>query len=178
MKRFIADNGKKVPGADSQAQGGGEIDLNRLATKTPASYTQNFSPAKGGGTLEAARGSDHLSRDGVVLSGEVDIFGNPLKTKELALAEAAGNTWSGGSWNGNTWSGNTWSGNTWSRQHLERQHLVRQHLERQHLERQHLERQHLVGQHLERHLAGAATRGAAAPGRAAPGASEKRATGR
>ena len=114
VKRFIANNGQKVPGADSQAQGGGEINLNVLATKTPASYTQSFSPAKGGGTLEAARGSDHLTADGVVLTGEVDVFGHAFDAKSMALAEAAGNSWSGGAWNGNSWSGNSWSGNTWS----------------------------------------------------------------
>ena len=114
VKRFIANNGQKVPGADSQAQGGGEINLAKLATTTPASYTQTFGPSKGGGTLEAARGSDHLTLNGVVLNGETDIFGHSVDAKSMALAEAAGNSWSGGTWNGNSWSGNSWSGNSWS----------------------------------------------------------------
>ena len=114
VKRFIADNGKKVPGADSQAQGGGEIDLSVLATKAPASYTQNLRASKGGGTLDAARGSDHLTANGVTLTGEQDTFGRIVSTKSLALAEAAGSSWSGGTWNGSTWSGSSWSGSTWS----------------------------------------------------------------
>ena len=114
VKQFIASNGQKVPGADSQAQGGGEINLPVLATKTPASYTQSFFPSKGGGTLEDARGSDHLTANGVTLTGEKDIFGRSVDTKTLALAQANGSTWSGGVWNGSTCSGSTWSGSTWS----------------------------------------------------------------
>ena len=53
-------------------------------------------------------------RDGVVLSGEEDIFGAPVDTTALAAAEATGNSWSGGVWNGNSWSGDGWSGNSWS----------------------------------------------------------------
>jgi serine protease AprX len=68
-------------------------------------------PSNGKGSLEAARGSQHVVLDGVVLEGEADIFGRPFDSS--AMAEAA-RTWVGGDWNGNTWSGNTWSGNTWS----------------------------------------------------------------
>ena len=114
VKRFITDNAKKVPGADSQAQGAGKIDLAVMATKTPAAFTQSFVPAKGGGTLEDARGSDHITRDGIVLSGEKDIFGKPIDTKALAVLQAAGSSWSGGTWNGSTWTGNSWSGSSWS----------------------------------------------------------------
>jgi serine protease AprX len=108
VKRFITDNAKKVPGADSQAQGAGELNLTALASKAPTSYVQKFTNSNGGGPVEASRGSDHLTRDGVVLSGEKDIFGKPF------VAGTAGSTWSGGSWSGSTWSGSTWSGSTWS----------------------------------------------------------------
>jgi serine protease AprX len=108
VKRYIADNGQKVPGADSQAQGGGEISFTKLTAKTPATYSQKFTSSTGTGTLEGARGQDHLTRDGVVLTGEKDIFGKPF------TSTTAASTWSGGLWNGSTWSGSTWSGSTWS----------------------------------------------------------------
>jgi serine protease AprX len=114
VKRFLTDNGQKVPGADSQAQGGGEISLTKLAAKTPASYAQKFTNSAGTGTVEGARGQDHLTRDGVTLTGEVDVFGRPFNATAMATAQAAGSTWSGGLWNGSTWSGSTWSGSTWS----------------------------------------------------------------
>jgi len=114
VKRFIADNGQKVPSADDQAQGGGEISLPTLAGKTPDNYTQNFSSSTGTGSLELARGSDHIARNGVVLTGEKDIFGKLFNAAATATAEATANSWSGGTWNASTWSGSTWSGSSWS----------------------------------------------------------------
>ncbi len=114
VKRFMTDNGKKVPGADSQAQGKGEISLVTLAKKTPSSYVQKLNHSNGTGSLEAARGSDHLTINGVKLTGERDIFGRPFDAVVMATLAASGNSWSGGTWNGNSWSGNSWSGNSWS----------------------------------------------------------------
>ena len=108
VKKFLTSNAKKVPGADSQVQGAGEIALAALIGKTPVSFTQSFAAATGTGSVEAARGTDHVAQAGVALSGEKDIFGKPW------TASTAGSTWSGGTWNGSTWSGSTWSGSTWS----------------------------------------------------------------
>jgi serine protease AprX len=113
VKRFIMDNAQKVPSFDSQAQGAGELTLRQMAQKSPKAYAQNSAAATGQGTIEGARGQDHIARDGVVLQGERDIFGATLNSSNFAPAEAAGSTWTDGSWNGNTWTGNTWSGNTW-----------------------------------------------------------------
>jgi serine protease AprX len=100
--------------AKSQAQGSGEIALTAaLAAPLPAA-TQTTTLSTGSGSLEASRGTSHLTRDGVALLGEQDIFGATVNTSLLASAEAAGNTWSGGIWNGNSWSGNSWSGSSWS----------------------------------------------------------------
>jgi serine protease AprX len=115
VKNFIRTNAVKVPGADTQVQGGGEINLAMVTSKNPGSFTQKFTNATGTGTLDSARGTDRLTApNGVTLSGEQDIFGHTWSSSAMATAEAAGNTWSGGAWNGNTWSGNTWSGNSWS----------------------------------------------------------------
>ncbi len=114
VKRFIGENGEKVSGAGGRAQGKGKINLLVLPTKTPKSYTQKFKSSTGTGSLELARGTDHLTANGVVLSGEKDIFGNAFDAAAMAAAAAAGNSWSGGTWNGNSWSGSSWSGNSWS----------------------------------------------------------------
>lgn len=82
--------------------------------KGPALRELHYADSTGTGSLEAARGEDHLSRNGTPLTGEFDIFGNPFDATALAAAEAKGNSWSGGSWNGNFWSGKSWSGNSWS----------------------------------------------------------------
>jgi serine protease AprX len=114
VKRYFQQNGLRLSGTES-AQGGGEMRLGTMfTTAPPTTYVQKLPPASGAGTIEGARGQDHLTADGVTLTGEQDIFGHPIKTSSLASAEAAGSTWSGGDWNGSTWSGSTWSGSTWS----------------------------------------------------------------
>ncbi len=114
VKRFLQHWAYDLKGAKSSSEGAGEIQLAPMLGKVPEGYTQKFKDSKGDGSLESARGQDHLTRAGVVLSGERDIFGAPVSVTGLAAAEAAGNSWSGGRWNGNSWSGNSWSGNSWS----------------------------------------------------------------
>src|SRR5262249_32088297 len=115
VKRFIQDNAKKLAGCDDNGQGKGEINLAGMATKgQPGAFSQKFPNATGNGSLELSRGSDHVTRDGVALTGEQDIFGRPFNAASMASAEASASSWSGGNWNGSTWSGSTWSGSSWS----------------------------------------------------------------
>jgi serine protease AprX len=117
LKKLFQTSGHGLVGLSSRRQGAGVVDL-RVALTTP---TYN-APAKwntidwstGTGSLEAARGADHLTADGVILAGEQDIFGHPFSSPAMAVLEAAGSSWSGGTWNGSTWSGSTWSGSSWS----------------------------------------------------------------
>jgi serine protease AprX len=111
VKRFIKDTADLLPTTTSPlaSQGMGAIDYWSLANAAPSStYGQLHMLSTGTGSVELSRGKDHLTRDGVVLAGEIDIFGMPF------ASGAAGSTWSGGVWNGSTWSGSTWSGSTWS----------------------------------------------------------------
>jgi serine protease AprX len=115
VKQFFQDNAVELSGPSALSQGAGELNLLPMLTAKPTSkYTQRFHNSTGTGSLEAARGQDHITRDGVVLTGEQDIFGNPFDAPALAKLEASGSSWSGGEWNGSTWSGSTWSGSTWS----------------------------------------------------------------
>ena len=114
IKNFLRSNARPLTKVDVADQGAGEIQLAPMLTKTPTAYTQTFTPSTGTGTLEAARGTDHLTANCVVLTGEKDVFGKPFNSATVAAATAAGSTWSGGTWNGSTWSGSTWSGSTWS----------------------------------------------------------------
>ena len=109
VKRFMRTTADQLDGVPVNTQGKGAIDFWSLANNAPSAvYQQNHTPSTGTGSVDAARGKDRLTRDGVVLSGEIDIFGKPF------VPGAAGSTWSGGTWNGSTWSGSTWSGSTWS----------------------------------------------------------------
>jgi serine protease AprX len=117
LKRLFLFNTKSLAGFSSLKQGSGEVDLYRmLGAPTYAAPAQwkTIDWSAGIGSLELSRGTDHLTRDGVLLSGSIDIFGHAFDSASMALLEAAGNSWSGGTWNGNSWSGNSWSGNSWS----------------------------------------------------------------
>ena len=114
VKAFLVDNGRALGNAAGGPTHVVETDLTgMLRARTPRKATQTLH-AEGTGSLEAARGSDHLTRDGIVLQGEQDIFGAPFDSRSMARLEARATSWSAGTWNGNTWTGNTWTGNTWA----------------------------------------------------------------
>jgi serine protease AprX len=101
----------------TKCDGAGTLDLDSAAdAPLPSSRAskQNLTPSTGTGLLEGSRGSSHVENNGVVLTGEQDIFGMPFDTATWGPMAAQGTTWSGGDWNGTTWSGTTWSGTTWS----------------------------------------------------------------
>jgi serine protease AprX len=115
VKAYLKSNAVQLPGQSPLSQGKGEIDLGAMLDDQPPRHkTQQHRDARGTGSLEVARGQDHLTRDGVVLSGEQDIFGRPFDSAEMARLEGRANSWRGGRWNGSIWTGNGWDGNTWS----------------------------------------------------------------
>jgi serine protease AprX len=93
--------------------GGGELQLSAALAAPLPTFTQFWAHSTGIGSLELARGLDHISMDGVVLDGERDIMGSTFNAAEMALVEAQAKSWSGGDWNAKTWSGETWSGDAW-----------------------------------------------------------------
>ncbi|HEX5267435.1 MAG TPA: S8 family serine peptidase [Acidimicrobiales bacterium] len=80
--------------ADPGSQGNGEIDLTKAVNKKVDNWNQPRSRANGTGSLQADRPDGGLvDSSGSQLSGELDIFGNPVSTSALAQAEAAGTGW-------------------------------------------------------------------------------------
>ena len=75
---------------------------------------QHYAWSAGTGTIEGSRGSTHVEMGGQPLTGEQDIFGNPVDTAALAAAEAAGSAWTDGTWNGTSWTGASWDGASWT----------------------------------------------------------------
>ncbi len=114
VKAALKATGQPISGS-SRCQGAGMASA-KATTKgdDDALSIQRFALATGTGSLELARGTDHLSDNGVVLMGEIDIFGKAFVSPIWARGTWSGSTWSGGDWNGSTWSGSTWSGSTWS----------------------------------------------------------------
>jgi serine protease AprX len=99
---------------NSRRMGSGELQLGPALSKYLPWGGQNYYWSYGTGSLEQSRGSDHLTRDGVMLTGEQDIMGSAFSSSAVAQLEAQGKSWSGGVWNGKSWSGDSWSGNSWS----------------------------------------------------------------
>ena len=117
LKKLFQMTAQGLAGLSTRRAGAGVVDLR--ATLTAPTYNapamwKTIAWSTGIGSLEDARGSDHLTADGVVLSGEQDIFGHSFNAPAMAVLEAAGSSWSGGTWNGSTWSGSSWSGSSWS----------------------------------------------------------------
>ena len=86
---------------------------NALNKKLPKDWVTPAN-ASGTGTLEASRGGVYVTDNGVDLTGERDIFGQPFSPSAMATLEASAASWTGGIWNGSRWSGDTWAGSRWS----------------------------------------------------------------
>ncbi|WP_432834237.1 S8 family serine peptidase [Dactylosporangium sp. CA-092794] len=132
VKALLVGTARQLPKA-GPAAGAGELNLGQAARAKRPAAVQTWPASTGVGSLEAARGSWHLSAGDAVLTGENDLFG-PFNTAAWAKASSAGTAWVGGTWmgrrltgsgwsaasasypawSGYTWSGYTWSGYTWS----------------------------------------------------------------
>jgi serine protease AprX len=108
VKNLLTSTATPLANAAAIVQGAGELDLRGALTAVPAAAVQAFAPGTGTGSLEGARGSAHLSWNGVTLQGETDIFGSPVNTGALAQALASGGAWNGGTFNGVIWTGQGW----------------------------------------------------------------------
>ena len=114
VKQLLMDSATTI-NAKSQAQGDGELNLTAALTASLPVAPAPVYDDKGTGSLEQARGQDHLTAaDGTVLSGEQDIFGKPFDSTAMAALEAAASSWSGGMWNASSWSGSGWLASSWS----------------------------------------------------------------
>ncbi len=114
VKELLTSTARTIRGASDECQGAGVIDLKAAFKAETPDAVQTWEQSTGLGSLEAARGSYHVVRDGVVLVGEQDIFGNPWDGATWSEASWSGGEWNGATWSGATWSGATWSGATWS----------------------------------------------------------------
>ena len=113
LKALLMDTAKPINGSDL-CQGAGLIDLEEaMEASTTGAADQDHIRSHGTGSIDATRGSHRVVDEGVTISGDVDIFGNPFDAS-WTQAAAAGASWSGGVWNGASWSGASWSGASWS----------------------------------------------------------------
>jgi serine protease AprX len=114
LKGLLVGNADKLEGRDDRAQGAGTLDLDRTLKAPTPQTVQTWPRSTGTGSLDAARGSQHLENNGVKLDGERDIFGQPWDGRTWSADAWNGRTWSGGTWNGSVWTGSSWTGSSWS----------------------------------------------------------------
>ena len=114
LKALLTTSARPLTGFTATAQGAGSLDLVKAEKTATTTATQRFTAATGAGSLEAARGTSHLSDGTVELHGEQDIFGVAFDSRSWAAKSLAGTSWTGGTFNGSTWTGTTWSGRMWS----------------------------------------------------------------
>ncbi|MEJ7585521.1 MAG: S8 family serine peptidase, partial [Acidimicrobiales bacterium] len=96
VKALLTESADTIPATDRRLQGAGLIDVKAaVSAPTPTGAVQQWPPATGAGSLEAARGASHVvdPEDGTLLTGEQDIFGQ---------------TWDGRSWAEASWAGRSW----------------------------------------------------------------------
>ncbi len=113
VKALLRGTAAPTPLADSAGRGAGEIDLVAASLATAPRVTQTATPSRGTGSLEAARGTQHVADGDVELTGERDIFG-PWNAATWAAASSAGTSWDGGRWNGMEWTGDCWCESSWT----------------------------------------------------------------
>jgi serine protease AprX len=116
IKRLLVNTATDLPQADAAGAGAGEIDLVRAALTTSVSAkaaAQGWDRSTGLGSLEAARGTSHISINGVELNGEQGLLG-AFNAKTWAAASSNGTAWVGGTWVGQAWTGDGWTGLSWS----------------------------------------------------------------
>jgi serine protease AprX len=98
----------------NRVQGSGVIDLVAAMRRPTPTSTQTWPAATGLGSLEAARGGENVSINGVPLFGEFTVTGAPWNPAVWVPLSEAANAWTGSSWSGSSWSGSSWSGSSWS----------------------------------------------------------------
>ena len=114
VKSLLRSTARELPASSSSEQGAGLVDVAAAAAAAVRPAQVHLRPAAGTGSIDATRGSHRLESDGVVLSGEQDIFGRPFDSAVWAPLASAGSSWTGGDWNGSTWTGSSWGGSSWA----------------------------------------------------------------
>jgi serine protease AprX len=106
---------------DDKYKGAGSANVEQVASIPTASALVWMKSIKsmiptgtGLGSLEAARGSYHILIDGVPLTGEMDIFGQPFDAAAAAQASSAFTSWDGDLWSGARWSSGPWEAADWT----------------------------------------------------------------
>ncbi len=107
-----ADRNAIVP-RDERRSGQGLIAVSRANSAAPTAAVQTWSASVGNGSLDAARGGQHIALDGVVLQGEVAFNGSRWVGSRWVGSRWVDAVWNGSRWVDGTWMGSRWVGSRW-----------------------------------------------------------------
>ena len=113
VKALLNDTAFTI-GRSPKVEGNGFINVAAAAAAPVPTVTQNYEPSHGTGSLEAARGTHHVSLDGVMLEGEITAWGDQWNGETWAETSTLGSSWTGGEWTGGEWTGSSWTGSSWT----------------------------------------------------------------
>ena len=118
VKALLRRTASPMPRADVAGRGAGELNLAAASLALVPNQPQTWPRSTGTGSLEKARGTQHVADDTVELNGEYDVLG-PWDAATWSRASSTGTSWVGGSWNGRPWSGScycesSWTGPAWA----------------------------------------------------------------
>jgi serine protease AprX len=123
VKALLTGTARALPAADARAQGKGLVDLVAAKDAATPDSVQTWKRSVGRGLLEAARGTAHVSYNGVKLTGELtwqgvpwrpDAFSDRVSKASNSNTPLSGLSWNGLSWNGLSWNGLSWNGLSWN----------------------------------------------------------------
>ncbi len=120
VKALLKSSAEPMPTADAAGRGTGELDVYRAFLAATPNATQSWPRSTGLGSLEQARGTQHVGDDGVELTGERHVLGT-FNAARWAPASASFAGWQGGrwlggdvDWTGTCWCGDSWAGKSWA----------------------------------------------------------------
>jgi serine protease AprX len=126
VKYLLTSTATPLPQETAQTSGAGLINVDAaVKAATPGVTKLKRTLGTGAGSIEAARGTTHVSLGGVPLTGEKDIFSQTWKPAPFAATTAGLSSWNGAKYQGNVWTGNkfgtngdwaaaTWTGTDWT----------------------------------------------------------------
>ena len=114
VKHVLMASAVSPDGDDVELVGAGYLRVHAALGWMDLGLPQTWQPATGLGTLDGARGSVRVLRDGIVLEGEFDIFGSSWSGSRWTQDAWSGSRWTGSRWTEAAWTGSRWTGSGWS----------------------------------------------------------------
>ncbi len=161
VKAVLRSSAEAMPSADSAGRGAGELDVLRALTTATPRTAQTLPASTGLGSLEAARGSQHVAMDDAELRGEAHVLGSfdarTWAPRSAAFSAWSGGTWAGSDWTSGCWCSDSWTGKSWTGEVVDRQVVDGQVVDRcrlvgQVVDRQVVDREVVDGERLDGHV--------------------------